>query len=140
MWLADVLAQRVKETGGNQAAYARSLGMTPQTLNAMIQGSIKVPNPDSRRRIARDLGMTHVALLVRLGELAEAEATPPAMQPVPFPPGSLGAYAVELLRRLTDDGLRIAVVTLEAYAGPPSTEPIADRLRRIAEWPATDNP
>lgn len=73
MWLSEVLARRVEETGGNQAAYARSIGVTPQTLNHMLQGNIKVPNPESRRRIARDLGMSHIDLLVKLGELTEDE-------------------------------------------------------------------
>jgi transcriptional regulator with XRE-family HTH domain len=119
----------------SQTDLAAAVGTSRSYLAQIEGGRIALPNAGLRRDIARELAVPHLRLLVEAGELTADEAGPCAAAPLPFPAGSLGAYAVDLLRRLDDDGMRQAVVLLEAFAGPPSSEPIADRLRRIADWP-----
>ena len=68
--------------GGSQAAFARSIGATQQTVSAWINGKVSLPQADARRRLARELGISHVQLFVLAGELTEEEAGPPA--PPPF--------------------------------------------------------
>lgn len=76
--LKDLIQERIDTAyGGNQAAFARALGIKPQTLGTWLRGKSALPQIDARRRLARELGLTHIEVLVAAGELAEEEAAIP---------------------------------------------------------------
>lgn len=124
MTLAEMLANRIRETGESQAAFARRLEVSPQTLGQILKGDIKVPTAAVRRRLATELRISHVDLLAVLGEITPEEA---GTSPPIFPPGTLEAQAIDLIRRLTPDRLILAVGMLEVFAG---VRPAAD----VSRW------
>src|SRR5690348_15797679 len=67
--LADLILQRVKELGISQRAYADRMGLSPSHMNGLVHGKIQLPRPELRRRLARDLGLSHLDLLVMAGEI-----------------------------------------------------------------------
>lgn len=76
--LKALLAQRIEDAyDGNQAAFARATGFRPQTVHTWLKGSVTLPNIDARRRLAKEFGMSHLELLVAVGELDASEASVP---------------------------------------------------------------
>lgn len=72
--LKDLLADRIDTAyGGSQAAFARATGFTPQTVNTWLKGKVTLPQIEARRRLAQELGLSHLELLVVMGELSEDE-------------------------------------------------------------------
>lgn len=63
--------------GGSAAEFARATEFTPQTVSAWRKGRVTLPLIDARRRLARELGMSHVELLLAMGELDEDEVNLP---------------------------------------------------------------
>ncbi len=59
--------------GGNQAAFAKAVGMSPQSVSALLRGKVALPMTDTRRRLARELRISHIDLLVLAGELDKGE-------------------------------------------------------------------
>jgi len=75
--LGELVRRRVDASAaGNQAAYARRVGLSPSYLSALLKGKVSLPGADKRRALAADIGITHVDLLVAAGELTEQEAGP----------------------------------------------------------------
>jgi transcriptional regulator with XRE-family HTH domain len=76
--LKDLLAEHIQQAyDGNQAAFARAAGFKPQTVHTWLKGNVTLPHIDARRRLAKHFGMSHVELLVAIGELEEYEANLP---------------------------------------------------------------
>ena len=59
--------------GLSLTAAAAMIGTSRGTLSQIELGSIKLPNPELRRNIARMLGVTHLEILIAAGEITEAE-------------------------------------------------------------------
>jgi transcriptional regulator with XRE-family HTH domain len=76
MTVAQLLRDHLAGTREPQAAFARRIGLTPQTVSQLVRGDIKVPTADTRRKLADELGIRHVDLLVAAGELAPDEIAP----------------------------------------------------------------
>lgn len=80
--LGELVRRRIDAAyGGNQRAFARATGITPQSVYALVHDKVQLPQPHARRVLARELGLTHVRLLVLAGELTEDEAAGIADQP-----------------------------------------------------------
>ena len=75
--LTDLVTDRIATAyGGNQAAFARAVGISVQAVNNWVKGKVTLPRIDARRRLAAELGIRHVDLFVLAGELEEAEVGP----------------------------------------------------------------
>ncbi len=99
--LPELVRRRVIESAaGNQAAYARRLGLSPSYVSALLKDKVSLPGADKRRALADDIGISHVALLVAAGELTEEEAGPQVAPP--FDPDDPRSVIVADLRSLTD--------------------------------------
>jgi transcriptional regulator with XRE-family HTH domain len=86
--LQALLRQHVDaEYNGLQVELARRLNMSQQYVSGLLKGRIDVPTADIRRRLAHELGIAHVDLLVLLGELD---------------PDEVGPDEHEIMRELTD--------------------------------------
>lgn len=98
-------------------------------LSQIETGKIALPSPEIRRRLARALGISHVALLLAAGELNEEDVRASGLDAVPL----LEPERARLLEKL--EGLRLnedRVVALDA---------IMDRWERFdrdAERPVHD--
>lgn len=76
--LADMLNERISSAyGGNKAEFARANGFSQQAVNTWTKGKVTLPQIDARRRLAKELGISHLELLVVLGEISEEEASLP---------------------------------------------------------------
>lgn len=81
--LANLIKERIESAfGGNQAAFARAVGMKTGTLNTIVQGRVTLPQADLRRRLAAELGIPHVLFFVMAGELLDEELTEAGVQGV----------------------------------------------------------
>ena len=75
---ADLVRDRIDAAySGKQIEFARATGFKPQTVNTWLRGKVTLPQIDARRRLARELGISHVELLVAMGELDEDEVAIP---------------------------------------------------------------
>jgi transcriptional regulator with XRE-family HTH domain len=73
--LAALLRERINTAyGGNQSEFSRATGFSPQAVSAWLKGKVTLPQIDARRRLARELGISHVDLLIAAGELTRQEA------------------------------------------------------------------
>lgn len=73
--LRDFVEERMRLLGLNQVGLAARAGLTKADVNALLQGRVKLPGPDKRRGLAAALGVSHLELLVRAGEITEEEVT-----------------------------------------------------------------
>lgn len=83
MTISQLLRDHFDKTGEQQAAFARRVGLTPQTVSQLLRGDIKVPTADVRRKLAKAFRLRHVDILVMVGEVAadEIESHTPAPSP-----------------------------------------------------------
>jgi transcriptional regulator with XRE-family HTH domain len=72
--LTSLIRRRIDDLEISQAAYAERIGISPQHLSGLLKSKIALPRPEVRRRLAADLGLTHLDLLVNAGELSAEEA------------------------------------------------------------------
>lgn len=73
---ANLIRDRIATAyGGKQVEFARATGFKPQTVNTWLQGRVTLPQIDARRRLAKELGISHIDLLVAMGELEPSEVT-----------------------------------------------------------------
>lgn len=56
-----------------QKQLAEAAGATQAAISDIERSQTKLPNPDIRRRLAKALGVSHLALLVAAGEITEDE-------------------------------------------------------------------
>lgn len=56
---------------------SRATGFSTTTISAWRRGKVALPQLETRRRLASELGITHVQLLVAMGELTEEEVNLP---------------------------------------------------------------
>lgn len=72
--LAQLVRQRIDTAfGGNKAAFARAIGVSPQTTGQLVSGQTTLPTVEVRRRLARELGISHIQIFIMAGELDESE-------------------------------------------------------------------
>lgn len=76
MTLIQLLRDHFDRTNEEQAAFARRLGLKPQTVSQLLAGDIKVPKAWIRRKLAAEFGLRHIDILVMVGELASDEIDP----------------------------------------------------------------
>ena len=62
---------------GSAAAMSRATGFTTTTISAWRRGKVTLPQIETRRQLANELGISHLELLVALGELADHEVKLP---------------------------------------------------------------
>lgn len=76
--LAALVKDRIETAyGGNSAAFARSVGISPQSANQLTNGQTTLPTVEVRRRLAKELGIPHIQMFVMAGELNREEAALP---------------------------------------------------------------
>ena len=73
--LGDYLKTKREGLGLNQAELARRSGVLRETINRIENNKTMLPSADSRRRLAKALGVSHLDLLVAAGEITEEEIT-----------------------------------------------------------------
>lgn len=124
--LAGVLLRHIEEVyGGNQAEFARAIGVSPQHVGALLSGKIRVPRVALRRAIGRELGIGPLRLLVLAGEI---DPDDPELPPDP-PPALVRVVGLLLDPRMGPE--RLATVEAVARsllagtpaAGTPAAEP-----------------
>ncbi len=72
--LADLIQERIDDAyGGSQAEFSRATGFTKQAVSSWLKGKAAVPQIDARRRLARELGISHLDLLIAVGEIDTEE-------------------------------------------------------------------
>jgi transcriptional regulator with XRE-family HTH domain len=112
--LARLVRERIDRVyGENQAAFARAVGMSPQSVSALLKGKVSLPQVDARRRLARELRIPHLDLLILAGEIDAEEVVAVGREGVIDDP-AFEEELLPLLRKIdwTDD--RAVVVTKHA--------------------------
>ena len=71
--LRAFVIDRMRDLGLTQTALSKAAGLAIADINGIVQGRIKLPGADKRRRLASALGVSHLDLLVAAGEITEAE-------------------------------------------------------------------
>lgn len=71
--LRGFLIDRLGELGLSQSELSRISGVSTSDLSGIMQGRIKLPGADKRRRLAKALGVSHLDLLVAAGEITQEE-------------------------------------------------------------------
>lgn len=116
--LAGAVRQRINERyDGNQSAFATAVGASANTINQLLQGKIKVPQPTLRRRLADELGLSHLDILVLAGVLTQEEAGVP---PLVLPPDSDLRYLVTHWSELAEGARRSIAWIARQEARPPN--------------------
>ncbi len=81
--LATLLQRHIDAAhGGNQAECARALGISPQHLGALMNGKIRTPRAELRRRLCLELNVGQLNLLALTGEI---DGNDPELPPHPSP-------------------------------------------------------
>jgi transcriptional regulator with XRE-family HTH domain len=113
--LAQALKRRIEETGISQRRFAERVGLSSSHMNSLVSGKIGLPQPEVRRRLARELGISHVDLLVMAGELRPDEVDAAGVQGV-VPESPAEAALLPVIRSFdwTDAQLRAAAGALRA--------------------------
>lgn len=116
--LAALLRDRINTAyNGNQSDFARATGFTNQAVSAWLKGRVTLPQIDARRRLAKELGISHVELLVVVGELSEAELQESGLQGVePESPAEQAILREVRAHEWTPAQVRAAVGSLRAIA------------------------
>lgn len=94
--LGELVRRRIDaEYAGNQRAFARATGLSPQAVYSLAHDKITLPQPERRRVLARELGIKHLDLLLMAGELrpdeVPAAGAPPPPSEIETVMASLGA-------------------------------------------------
>lgn len=74
--IAVAVRARMATLGMSQRTYSDHLGIRQSHLSAILHGKVLCPGIEIRRRMAEDLSIPHVQLLILLGILAEQELEP----------------------------------------------------------------
>lgn len=80
---ADLVRDRIDNAyGGKQSAFAAATGFKPQTVNTWLKGRVTLPQLDARRRLARELGVSMIDLMISMGELEKSDVETAGVQGV----------------------------------------------------------
>lgn len=104
--LAAFVAVRRCELGITQEQLADRSGLRRDAIAGIESGKSKKPLPDTRRKLAAGLGVSHEAILIAAGELLPEEASRP-LEPPRYAPGSGYAAVLCVLDRMADDEARL---------------------------------
>lgn len=119
MTITQLLKDHFDSTGEAQAVFARRVGLTPQVINQLLKGDIKVPSAQIRRTLAKAFGLRHVDILVMVGELSEDEIPVEGKPRELFAQGTAKAEVVkELIPMREDQALQVASFA-KWIANPP---------------------
>lgn len=88
--------------GGNQSRFAEANDFRIGTVNTWVKGRVTFPQIEARRQIARALGISHVELLVAIGELDRDEVAGVGVPETAFPLGDMRQLVVDRLAGLSD--------------------------------------
>lgn len=72
--LSAAVLKRIEELGISQRGYAERIGMSSSHVNQLVKGRIALPSAEVRRKLADDLGVSHLDILIAAGELTREEA------------------------------------------------------------------
>lgn len=111
--LPDLIRGRIQELKMTDAQYARHIGLTRQTMSSILRGVTALPEIETRRRLAADIGVHHVDLLVSAGELSLEEAAEGPTKGVPTVASDPVAVIVRRIRALPAADL----TDLETFVG-----------------------
>lgn len=130
--LPELVARRIDELGTSQRKYAERIGTSQTWVNQMLQGRITLPSADVRRRLARDLGISHLDVLVASGEITRDEVEHGGVlsrDPVAGVPSSI----VETLRRMRwdDDITSFMQITIDASVKLIQTRKTLDHIEQV---------
>lgn len=104
--LGDLVRRRIDAVyGGNQRAFARATGLSPQAVYSLVHDKITLPQAERRRVLARELGVDHLDLLVMAGELTADEIPGGKVPRAAFDPSDPRSEVVAMLRDVADDDL-----------------------------------
>ena len=120
--LGDLVLRRVQEvTAGNKAAYGRRFGISPQMVDNLVSGTVKLPKRPLRDELAADLGISVLEIFRMAGDIEYSDI--PGRDPEkPVTPDKARSLCNQLRRidwdRVADEGQRYAhlVEDLETLA------------------------
>lgn len=102
--LAELVRRRRAELGMNQTQLGELLGLSGKAGQTAVsdieRGVTKWPDADKRRRLAKALGVTHIAIIVATGELEESEVPVEGAPRQLFPDNDMRLELVELLQEV----------------------------------------
>lgn len=119
--LGQFVRSRRTDMGLSLTAAAAMIGTSRGTLSQIELGTIKLPNPELRRQIARLLGVSHLELLIAAGEIREDE---------------LASGQTGIAERTPDDprtAIHALVDQVNWYGRPDRVESITSILTAYAE-------
>ena len=71
--LGDFVRQRREALGINQTELAERSDVPRETINRIEKNKTALPMADSRRKLAKALGVSHLQILIAAGEITQAE-------------------------------------------------------------------
>lgn len=103
--LGELVQRRRAELGLTQQRLADLAGLKKHAIGGIEAGQSKLPVPETRRKLAAALRLTHEALLIAAGELLPEEASR-ISEPVRFVEGTVQADAMAMIETMTEDEVR----------------------------------
>lgn len=100
--LAAYVAARRAHLGITQQELADRAGLKRDVIAAIESRKSKLPEPETRRKLAAGLGVTHERLLIAAGQLLPNEASR-VTEPRRFSPDSGYEAVLALLDRMTEE-------------------------------------
>lgn len=130
--LAAYVAARRAELGITQQELADRAGLKRDVIASVESRKSKLPEPETRRKLAVGLGVTHERLLIAAGQLLPNEASR-VTEPRRFSPDSGYEAVLAVLDRMSED---------EAHALARTGEILLDlrRPQAVAAQPSQDGP
>lgn len=99
--LAAYVAARRAELGLTQQELADRSGLKRDVIAGIETRKSKLPEPETRRKLARGLGVTHERLLIAAGQLLPEEASR-VTEPRRFSPDSPYEAVLDILNRMDE--------------------------------------
>jgi transcriptional regulator with XRE-family HTH domain len=100
--LGSYIKEQRERRGWLQTELAARSGVPQATISAIETGAKKLPGADIRRKLARALGVPHIALLIAAGEVEAEEVDPKIPLPSPFGEDDPRSEVVQLLAEIDD--------------------------------------
>jgi transcriptional regulator with XRE-family HTH domain len=118
--LGDYLKEKREASGLNQTELSKRAGVPRETVNRIENDKTQLPFADTRRRLAKALGVSHLQLLIAAGEITEQEiAATGAVGVIERDPNDRRERLIQRIREMpdgfgVDEGLEVALGVLEA--------------------------